>query len=78
MRALAFVMVVLCFTACTKVVEVKIVSVEDEERWGATDGTTVVECPNRIRLNQFGKLGKPGDTFLIRLELGHPCDWGER
>jgi len=45
-----------------------IVDVLHEERWGSPDYTTIIELESGVRVEQFGRLGKKGETIRFRVQ----------
>jgi hypothetical protein len=49
-------------------VEVRVISVDEEEAWGRTDFTTLVEFTETGRRERLtGAFGQPGDVFVVRV-----------
>lgn len=47
-------------------IDVKIINVYREFKFGAADGTTVVELADKTRVKLNGRLGKNGETIRLK------------
>lgn len=72
---LALVALAGCRSESTTPMKATIVAVYQEERWGAPDGTTVVQFADGSRARVVGMLGKPGEPITVYFNEGSDGSW---